>query len=895
MKKLSLVTKISCILGVLLTFFGVIGFSDYIADGVIDTSDSKSISDEAVEDGDTVTLNFKYAVCESLETQTYEAELIEGTPGKVATVSGNKVYKTSTKDYYAAFFTYLNSIADDSPKIETTIGKGTTTYKGIGDCAGYSVILNVTLAIEHKSTTLFGQKVETWNGTYTLSKKKLDSVSLKYNYYDYAIQERISVGLNTEMTYDSLNEFFSSTYDGNCGFAGLAEETSEGIPSETKISLPFKASESNTYYALFNKTSVDGKYVIGQTISNECTVEGTSYTFNAFSAEDKFNLANDISYSEIDNYVFLGDKTSKIATSEGEEVIGTKISSNVTVNFGLNGGKTYIEGESTKIEDLEPEDSNHSRQYTIFLQSDLYVYGTLVIGANYGTTSNTLYQGHIANEYVTLDLNGHNIYVENGTLIAYGLIKNSKSNGEVIAHGGNIYTLAVIYDYRGGTATLSLVGQKIMPFQVYSLPYLRCKVRLCCFDGEWTKFIAKCSVRTTALTSSMVSIDFIGGANDDALFKLSQKKDSYVEIIGSKNEQVIKDKAETDNETKLCFSHRLRINFYNCSVKMSNIIINPGKEVNTKDYNFPVSSFFDISLINTDLTFSQSLKFMPGSSLIADKDSKIIMSYDSSNSKSAQLSILGENAYYYDSENDTIIKNDLITESQLTYTASFFKSESLWKYYSGSRFKIYGTLVFQGGNSNVRDYLLTGQMDFNRVAYSSDGTTSSLEYIDYSDNENPFAKLMEKHSDVTIKTYGYDYMLGGPNRDAVIKGYSRPLVSYGKGYYTNGSATDAKVGDYNFKTGIFKVSDTEMYYFNIGETFTLEDNSTCTLNACSYNETDHTFTDVSTNTQYAYFAGSYYPYTNTDGTITLNVTRSNSSTTSVTAIFDSTLERWLRK
>ncbi len=465
----------------------------------------------------------------------------------------------------------------------------------------------------------------------------------------------------------------------------------------------------------------------------------------------------------------------------------------------------------------------------------------------------------------------------------------------MISYGGYIYTLAVIYDYRGGTATSNFVSDKIMPFQVYNLPYFRCKARLYSSSRGWTKFIARCQARTTAYSGSEILINFLGGTDDVVLFKLSQQDDSFIEIEGTENKQMTDGKATTSDEVKFCLSRRLKISFYNCKVQMSNIVINPGAEVNTVNFNFPVSSFFDILLINTDMAFSQSLKMMPGMSLIADKDSNIIMSFDSANKKSAQISILGDSAYYYDSEKETIVKNNLIAEDQFNFPGVFFKSESLWKYYSGNRVKIYGTLVFKGGNSSIREYLLAGAMDFNRVAYSSDGTTSNLEYISYNENENPFAKLMEKHSDVKILTYGYDYMLGNNNGNGVIKGYSRPLVSYGKGYYTNESADGAKVGDYSFRTGIFKVSDSEMYYFNIGTTFSLADNSTCTLQSCSYNETEHTFTDTSTNTKYAYFAASYYPYTNTDGTITLNVTRSNNATNSVTVIYNSTLEHWLRK
>ena len=561
----------------------------------------------------------------------------------------------------------------------------------------------------------------------------------------------------------------------------------------------------------------------------------------------------------------------------------------------MNSGDVTIAGKHAAIHDLEPENSTHTNQYTICLGTDLYVYGTLVIGANYGTTQNTNYEGHIADEYVTLDLNGHNIYVENGTLNVYGLIKNSKSTGEVISYGGYIYTLAVIYDYRGGTATLSLVNKTVLPFQIYNLPYFRCKARLYSSSKGWTKFIARCQAQTTSYTASEILINFLGGIDDTVLFKMSKNDGSYVEIEGIENKQITDGKETTSDEVKFCLSRRMKISFYNCDVQMSNIIINPGAEVDTINFNFPVSSFFDILLVNTDMTFSQSLKMMPGMSLIADKDSNIIMSFDSTNKKSAQISILGDSAYYYDSEKEAMVKNDLIAENQMDYQKTVFKSENLWKYYSGSKVKIFGTLVFKGGNSDIKEYLLAGSMDFNRVAYSSDGTADNLEYIDYSENENPFAKLMKKHSDVKILTYGYDYMVGGPSLDGVIKGYSRPLVSYGKGYYTNGSATDAKVGNYSFRSGIFKVSDSEMYYFNIGTTFSLADNSTCTLEPCTYDETEHTFTDTKTNAKYAYFAASYYPYTNTDGTITLNVTRSNNSTTFVTVIYDSTLERWLRK
>ncbi len=898
MKKIHLIAKLSFVFVILLSVFSVIGFSDYNAE-MINTSDKTSIKDDAVDDGEMVTLSFKYAVCTGSEIVKQD----EITQILSNTISATDRKSDAAKNKYNALFDCLEMYvnADECPERETTFNKNTTyTYTGINDYVGYYVILKVTQKTYHNSYSFAGKTYDNYYGAYTISVQKYDIVA-SYDYYDYEIKDKVEVNKNTILALNDLFGIISLASDDNYKLVGLAEEMTDGKPSETTVSLPLQVSASSTYYVLFNKISMNGKYVLGKTISNY-TSKGT-YTFNIGVAQNEFNLTNDASYYSIDKVVFLGDNSSTITTSSGKIVVGTKIESGVTINFGLNSGDVFLKTtSSSNTQNLEPENSEHSRQYTICLQSDLYVYGTLSIGANCGTTSNIYYEGHICNEYVTLDLNGHNIYVENGTLNLYGLIKNSKDTGEVVAYGGEILTPVVIYDYRGGTATTKLVNQKVMPFQIYSLPYLRCKTRLCySSDCGWTKFNAVCYATVGILVSAPVpvtiKINFIGGSNDDVLFKIVEQTNSYIEIEGYENDKVTKDRALSSDEVKLCLSRRLKLNFHNCTVKMSNIEMDiaSGYKVDTKDYNFPVSSFFDILLVNSDLTFSQSLKMMPGMSFIADKNSNVILSYDSTNSKSAQISVLGDNAYYYDSEKDNLVKNDLIAENQLTYTAAFFKSESLWKYYSGSRFKIYGSLVFQGGNTDIREYLLAGQMDFNRVAYSSDGTTDNLEYIDYSENENPFAKLMEKHSDVKILTYGYDYLLGGSNRDAVIKGYSRPLVSYGKGYYTNGSSADAKVGDYSFRTGIFKVSDTEMYYFNIGETFTLSDNSTCTLEPCTYDETEHIFTDTKTNTKYAYFAASYYPYTNTEGTITLNVTRSNSSTTSVTVVYNSTLERWLRE
>lgn len=879
-EKKSLIIKLICTFSVLLAAFVAIGFSDYIVDGGLNTSDKISESDNVVENNEKVTLSFKYAVTEGVTTEQHEKIIIKnGT--------------TQNEADFNAFYTYINGMISDTISAGSTISVGPHKYTGKGEYVGFWIVLDVSEKIEKSSGTCSDDK---YSGTYTISKQQFDTVIKSYDYYGKEVKDKINVAKNTTLSRSDIQDVLSLTDDSNYKLVGLSEEGTDGLPKETVLSFPIKATATKTYYALFNKTEMTGvtKYVLGKTISEYTSGEKT---FNALTASNELNLTNDASYFKEDNIVFLGDKTSTIVTADGNTVVGSKIASGVTVNFGLNSGdieKQYQVSAPT----MGLDNSSHVLQYKVALQSDLYVYGSLFVGSNYGNAASSGIEGQIAKEYVEFDLNGHNIFVY-GSFSSFGLLSNSKDDGEVVICGGEFTTLAVVQDYRGGRATSSLAGSNVFPFQVYSLPYFRCNARISNTNGKFGKFIAKCSITiSTTLTPTRkdIILPLIGASNQDVLFKIEKaSQESSVEIKGFSQDKIIENTTSDNGERLNCLSYRIKFLFINCSVKMSNIVIDAGQKVDTKDFNFPVSSFFDVYLKNTEMTFWQSLKFMPGMSLIADKNSKVILSYDSSAKKAAQISVLGNSAIYHCSEKGKMITTDLVAAAPYEFGKSFFVSQSLWKYYSGNRIKIYGTLVFKGGNKSYGDYLLAGAIDFNRIAYSADGTTSALDYIDYSDNENPFAKLVQKHTDVSVKTYGYDYLLGDNNRNNVIKGYSRPLVSYGRGYYTNGSAEGAKVGDYSFTTGIFKVSDSEMYYFDAGTAFTLDDNSPCNLKACTYDETEHVFIDKASNGKFAYFASSYYPYTNTDGTITLNTTRANDNTAkSVTVKWNSSLDRWLR-
>lgn len=123
--------------------------------------------------------------------------------------------------------------------------------------------------------------------------------------------------------------------------------------------------------------------------------------------------------------------------------------------------------------------------FTIKLVSDITIKSntTLSIGAQIGNLNSSGVSGAaISGSYICLDLNGHNLTIEEnavlncfGYLIDSKLDKDSKHVGKVICEG-TIYTGFVVEDYHGGGSTVGRGFASQMPFSIYSIPYLSCNV-----------------------------------------------------------------------------------------------------------------------------------------------------------------------------------------------------------------------------------------------------------------------------------------------------------------------------------------------------------------------------------------------------------------------------------
>lgn len=863
-----------------------VGFSSFVINNKLNTTSTIQIN--KTNKDEKVKISFKYQVCTGYkETEGNE----EGTGHNNVNI-GNTLNTNKTK--YDEFFKLVNDWCET--EFSGDIEANTYKSKGKGQYSGYNVYIKVSRKIEaHK-----GVFNTYYRGEYTITVKKVN-VQLAYDFPSTSTSITIDKGSSIPTSFIK-NSFYKDSNSKDYEFVGFKEVRSDGKPSDSFISLDKTFITDTTLYAIFNKKTLDGdtKYNLSDTINN--TSSGT-VDFNAGVAVGKLNLSNDFTWLDSEKKVFLGGANTKTTT----------INKGVNVRFLFNDGSESKKNKfKSEYVHVEPDEEN--RQYTVVLQNDLIINGQMEVEGNYGVNTSGNTQGVIAKEYMCLDLNGHNITINNGgKLISNGLIIDSVGTGQInVEGGGYLRTLAVIHDYRGGTMTQSYVNKDVFPFQVYQLPYLRCKARVK-YDqangwGSLNGYVNAQAFNDKGPIKGQqeFELNFIGPSDSNYFIKLDKpstyKENSYVDVIGYKENSIDK----TSANKLYSISQRIKIIINNCSVSIGEFKFDikvsiASVSVDTSKYSLPISSFFDLEVKNSFLTLDKRIKFLPGSSLIVDKNSTTLLSYDKKAQRAGQISVLDKSYYYYD-KNYKYVTTDLIkladmsgkdnngnaTEANISgdgYGQQVFKAQYFQKYKSNPNVQIKGTLLFKTGNNSGMDYQLSGTINLSKIGYTSDGTLSSSTIVN---SDNPFSELNKQN--VKVITYGYDYMIGNCSNNSHVKGFSRPLVSNETAYYNDG--TDSYVGTYE-DDGIFR-ANSKTYYFNNDGKYKINDTTLPTLKECNYDSNSKIITD--NNQQYIYIASMYCKLTSTDNkTGTVDHTRlSENATVESKVKYDNTLGKWVR-
>lgn len=830
---------------IVFVLFITIGYASWI----ITNGSNESFIFGNILSKDKVTINVKYVAYTGLTVTEGTEKLPAYTTGQTSVDETFTVNSRTTRD-----------------KIDNLIHEEGLTFDlektGIQDSENLLGTFKYTIDIKTKltittETNCLGTKTDvTYAGSYTIYKVAITK-SADAEYFNTDVADVINITKNNQLPSTYINQIIKN--NSNYVFLGFMNSLSDGTPGTTILPINTKFTESKNIYACFNKKNGNG--IANGNITDQI-INATS-TINIYSGNSTSNLdvKTDTSYFSKLNTLFIGNNN------------GLEIKSGATINFCLNNGKQYVESyQSLNKITSNPFNSKHTLQYKIVLTSDLMVNGTMLIGGTIGSGSNNNTQGNITDEFVCIDLNGHNLII-NGTVNSYGVIMDSVGTGSVIVNGsGHLKSLAVIYDYKGGASTTNQTNSKICPFQIYNIPYLMCTLEFNGNNNNWGKFDCLVRMHTTGGRSSNVTLNLLGPSN--CLFTPSSANGKIVVKYNK-----IKELSNNSTLSDYTFDTRTQFNFYDCSIKLSNLKIDAGAEINTEELSFPISTFFDLNLHNSEFTFEQAISFMPGSSLYVDEDSSIILNYNSS--RAASISILDQPVYGYNFAKGNVLNTkSSFNASNVSVATSFWTNTILWKYYNKSQILCNGTLYFKTGNSSK--YKLAGQFNFNKIGYIDSNNNKT---IINSNSLSPFKEL--KDAGCSIVTYDYDFIPGiyGDTKSN-YKGYARPFVSYDTAYIYDGS--NDMVGTYDFNTGIFN-SNNKNYILNPGTTMS---NKTITIEECTINE-DHTISTSSG--KYVFYCNVFMPLTSSSGTYTCKISKMTDSSTNTHNIsYDETLQCWVK-
>lgn len=769
-----------------------------------------------------------------------------------STILSDSDYSITLGEYVGKILRIKGTLKHEPQKTSSGCGGSTTPESFTGSCSLSIIDNKSTFTTEILANEIYSETIDVLKG-----------YLLKYT------------DIIDKLSYMSENSDYS--------FFGLSIIDSSGNVSDTVLSEGYTFNESANLCAHLNKkTSANMPY---QNITSK--INNNTGTINVYVDSAEANVANDFSYIKETNAFALGDSSTPVI-----------IPKNATVNFCLNNGNAYIKSEtngSFPTTPIEAEMDGKTNQYTIFLNNDLTIKsnGKMLIGGIVGiNTQTTGYQGVINQKYVTLDLNGHNIYVE-GTLESYGLIKNSKNKGKIYVSGGALYTPAVVCDYKGGTNTKNLTDKKVFPFQQYLLPYLRCK---CVIkensSGSYGSLVGNLHLYVHGekgpIKAEFITIPIeLFGNSTDSFFQVTGKndttKDSYLEFdsyIFNGDIEALKDKSVYQYNVL----RRNSFSFVNVNFKSNSIKLTVSKDfgtavsINTGDYVFPISPFFEVFLINSSFSLFQPLQVCPGSIIYADKNSEIIFQSGSS------LYINNFMPYHYDKKKENLLTNDYVGDS-IQFGSQLYASKYFSKYFSYGVVYNYGKTTFVSGTSPI----ITGRYNFVDVYYKNGDTYTKIT------SGNPFEQLKNTYS-TTVTTYGYFYL----NCDSAydLMGYAMPLMSFDKAFL-NGSNL-SYVGSFDVFDPVF-ITNGKAFFFDVNpsSTFSLKKLKTCTVIEIplnSYNKQSKSFNY--NNQKYIVFSGLCLPFTegssSTTGTVPVTFLTSTANKSPITVSFNSTYQMWLR-
>lgn len=402
-----------------------------------------------------------------------------------------------------------------------------------------------------------------------------------------------------------------------CGFFSDESET-----EFFDFSLPI--TEPKDIYVRYVKTGTDS---LASKIHGKTYNLYDSFKGGTSSTSDSINVSLENGYHLKTNTMFLDTLTIETGTTLNLTYDDCKVSiGDINQNVsGTDSGiyKTSLDAYTSEKYDNTGYIGNKKSCLNLKLTGDMTVKGSLQIGAMLGYYNETIYS-YIIDKYTTIDLNGHDIIVDGGKIIALGLIEDSIGSGKIIVkNGGSITATTTVTDGRGGRHVVLSVSKRQAPFSEYQFAYLR--VPIWFYNGTIFKGLFGLYFSDFGIINAHIEI-----FGNDALFKWnSSSSDDYIKYEWKTDENLF----QNLNAKKYLYYQR------NCFYFHTNIIQNAkynfggtleiGSQkidfsVDFGRIDFPISTFWDFVLCSGyAMDLYCKITFYPGSSFLTEKNSRL--------------------------------------------------------------------------------------------------------------------------------------------------------------------------------------------------------------------------------------------------------------------------------
>ena len=578
-----------------------------------------------------------------------------------------------------------------------------------------------------------------------------------------------------------------------------------------------------------------------------------------------YNVSSDPNY--FGNNVYLGE-----TITPSDSNINLLLADGTTGNNpeGALGSQDEYNANHNKA-DATLNLNNNTKNLSLVLNGDLTINGTLIVGADTGNNGSSSSNSYINGCYTSIDLNGHNIYV-NGQLKVFGEIKDTIGTGQIIVNeSAEMYALMSYTDGRGGNQTIWGYGKGQTPFSDYRFPYITTKIRLN-YNSSFTGYV---KINLGSLGGSAVVFRLLGTvSNNNSYIVWTGDNYDYIDILPYYITSL-----NSSTYTNNLYNMRVKVDvfadlkFLNVSsmasmkTGMAGIYLETDFPLYMSRINFPISTFFDINVLeDSNIEIPYLAVFYPGSSLYVGKDAKIVFSYIN-NYQYSELTVektfLGMGLKKTLPGSTKNLAGGILTfEKNFTYRNSYSHSS-----FSGG---IYGISEYYNKYVSSSSVVIEGEIDFSSGANGKYILSGKIEL-----NDNLISKI-EDNKNMVQTYYSFDIQFGSTWFDTgsltshsndksvtVTTSFSvLPLISNNLAYIIDSN---------NNINGLYidnmdAIVNGDTYYFLIGDDYLYGSNNSDQDSQISYNVnivssnnvdlTKKVFVD-SNNNCYLYYAGTY--------------------------------------